>query len=445
MGKRLSIFLNSEVDLKAMGIVEFDGFRLDAARCSLRDPRGRPKAVPPKAIELLDFLIHNRHRIVGRDELRAKLWGGLHVTDGNLTQTVFLIRRALGDHRKPHRFIANMPGKGYRFVGEIQMTARQLFLKGQFFWNKRTFESLQKSIRYFNLALDRAPKFALAYSGLAETYALLNMYGASQSRDAFTLARNAAQKALEFDDTLSAPHVVMGLVSSQFDFDWPEAEKHFRKALSVDPGDATAHQWYGEFLAMTGRFSESILHLEQAYAIEPQSVAINTARAYPFLRLRQFDRAIQLLNSALEMDGSFPLARFYLAKCLAAKGSYEEAQSEYEQAVEASNGSSMMRAGLAFALAMSTRRTEASKILKRLEQEGATRYISPYVFATVHAALGDVDVAFRWLDRAYDERDYLVATVRDDIHFDRIRTDPRFDRFLIKLRLRPAKVAAGRP
>ena len=105
----------------------------------------------------------------------------------------------------------------------------------------------------------------------------------------------------------------------------------------------------------------------------------------------------------------------------------------------------MMRAGLAFALAMSTRRTEASKILKRLEQEGATRYISPYVFATVHAALGDVDVAFRWLDRAYDERDYLVATVRDDIHFDRIRTDPRFDRFLIKLRLRPAKVAAGRP
>lgn len=329
--------------------------------------------------------------------------------------------------------LEELTGEERRLLGKKpteSTEAYQLYLKGRFFWNKRTGESLEKSLEYFSEATRVDPQFALAYAGMAEAYVILNLYSVEQRRDAFPKAREAALRALALDDTLAAAYTALALVKLEYDYDWSGAEQAYRTALSLNPNYATAHHWFSEYLAFQGRFEESVAHIERAYEIEPQSPVINAARGYPYLRARRCDQAPHYFRKALEMEPGLPLARFYLGKCYVDQGEYENAIGEHLKAIEASGESPMFMAALGYAYARSGKRGQARTVLRLMEEASRRRYVSPYSFATVYAGLDDPDRAFEWLRKAYDERDGQLVTIKDDIHFDRLRGDQRFDALL---------------
>jgi TolB-like protein/DNA-binding winged helix-turn-helix (wHTH) protein/tetratricopeptide (TPR) repeat protein len=314
-------------------------------------------------------------------------------------------------------------------------SAYEAYLRGRFFWNKRTGEALQKSITYFEEAVSLDPKFALAYAGLAESYVLMNIYGSEYRRDAFPKARDAALKALSLNNTLAQAHTALALVKLEYEYDWLGAEEAYRKAIDLNPNYATAHHWYGEYLSFVGRFDESIKHIERAYELDPQSLVINTVRGYPYMRSGRCDTAINYFIKTLEMEPKFPLAHFYLGKCYVEQEHFSDAIKEQLAAISGSGESAAFMAALSFAYAASGNRTEAHAVLSKMKNESRRRYVSPYSMATVYAGLGQTDDAFKWLDKAYQDRDYQLPTIKNDIHFKRLKEDRRFATLLKRIGL----------
>lgn len=304
--------------------------------------------------------------------------------------------------------------------------AYQLYLKGRFFWNKRTEDGLKKSLEYFNQAIAKDPRFALAHAGLADSYALFNIYGTAQLEDAMPRARDAAQHALALDDTLAEAHTVLALVKEQYEWDWQGAEKEFRKAIELNPSYATAHQYYSEYLAFLGRTEESLAHIKQAHNLDPLSLVINTTLGYPYLCARQCDRAIAEFRKAIEMDPNFPLAIFYTARCYELDSKNEQAIAEYKKAVTLSGGSSLALAGLGHAYAQSGKTDQARAVLHELTVMSERRYVSPYLIGTVYAGLGENNKALEWLEKARLEHDYSLVLLKVDARLDGLRENARF-------------------
>ena len=312
-------------------------------------------------------------------------------------------------------------------------TAYEAYLRGRFFWNKRTGESLQKSITYFEEAVRLDPEFALAYAGLAESYVLMNIYGSEYHRDAFPKAREAAQKALSLNNGLANAHTALALVKLEYEYDWAGAEESYHTAIELNPNYATAHHWYAEYLSFVGRFDESIKHIERAFELDPQSLVINTVRGYPYMRSGRCDSAIGYFKKTLEMEPKFPLAHFYLGKCYVEQKQFSEGVKEQLAAISASGESAAFVAALSFAYAASENKQEASALLNKLKEASRRSYVSPYSMATVYAGLGETDEAFKWLDKAYDDRDYQLPTLKNDIHFAHLRNDRRFATLLERI------------
>ena len=304
--------------------------------------------------------------------------------------------------------------------------AYQLYLKGRFFWNKRTQDGIAKSIEFFNQAIARDQKYAMAYSALAESYVLQSLWGSTSSRESNAKARDAAEKAMVLDVTLAEPHVALALIKEQYDWDWIGAEREFQQALKLNPNYATAHQWYGEFLVFMGRTEESIKALRRAKELDPLSPIINTQVGYPYYCARQYDAAIVEFKNALELEPNFAPALNYLARSYQAKGMDEEAMSTFHKAVEHSGGSPVMKARLGWAYAKIGKTGEARRILSELEDEAKTRYVAACLIASLHVALGDKEQAFVWLDKAFQERDVLLLTLNIESHLDPLRSDRRF-------------------
>ena len=304
--------------------------------------------------------------------------------------------------------------------------AYQLYLKGRFFWNKRTPEGIAKSIEYFNQAIARDQKYAVAYSALADSYVLQSLWGNTSSRESNPKARDAAEKALVLDETLSEPHAALGLMKEQFDWDWIGAEREYLRALKLNPNYATAHQWYGEFLVFMGRTEDSLKALRRAKELDPLSPIINTQVGYPYFCARQYDAAIVEFKKALELEPNFAPALNYLARSYELKGMVDEAMATFHKAVENSGGSPLMKARLGSAYAGIGKTAEARRILRELEEETKTRYVPPCVIAALYVGLGDKEQAFVWLERAYQERDVLLMTLNIEPHLDPIRSDERF-------------------
>jgi TolB-like protein/Flp pilus assembly protein TadD len=312
--------------------------------------------------------------------------------------------------------------------------AHQLYLKGRFFWNKRTANDLKKSIDYFQQAIAADPNYALAYAGLADAYVFLPGYNAGTPRDCYPKAVAAAKKALEFDDTLAEAHTTLALATWYYDFDSSQANREFQRAIELNPNYAIAHQQYGNnTLSALGRFDEAIAEGKRAVELDPLSLVINADLGTDYYFARRYDEAITQLRKTLEMDPGFYYAHVNLGWALEAKRDLDEAISEYQKAREL-NDDPFVLGLLGHAYASSGNKTEALKILEQLKELSRQRYASAYSFVVVYLGLGDKEEALRWLEQGYQDRaGNDIGWIRVDSLVDPLRGDPRFEAIAEKI------------
>jgi serine/threonine-protein kinase len=305
--------------------------------------------------------------------------------------------------------------------------AYELYLKGRFFWNKRTAADLRKAIEYFNQALDKDPSYALAYAGLTDAYLVLSQYGAASPADSFPQAIAAAKKAIELDDTLAEAHTSLACSLAYYDFDFEQSLKEFQRAIELNPNYATAHHWLSNgVLSALGQFERAIAEGKRAVELDPLSLIINTDLGQDFSYARRYDEAIAQLRKTIEMDPRFYFAHWALGTALQLKGQLSEAVAEYNKAVELNDDPSVL-ALLGQAYARTGQRDEAQKILVRLSEEARSRYVQAYSFALMYLALGDKERAIDEMERAYRERDANVAQIKVDPMLDDLRGNQRFE------------------
>jgi TolB-like protein/Tfp pilus assembly protein PilF len=306
--------------------------------------------------------------------------------------------------------------------------AHQLYLKGRFFWNKRTANDLKKSIEYFEQAIAADPNYALAYAGIADAYVWLPGYTAGTPRDCYPKAKAAATKALQLDDTLAEAHTTLALAIWLYDFDASQAIREFQRAIELNPNYAIAHQQYGNnTLSALGRFDDAIGEGKRAVELDPLSLVINTDLGSDYYYARRYDEAIAQLHKTLEMDPGFYIAHLVLGQVLDAKGDRDAAIVECQNA-RALNDDPSVLGVLARVHGLSGNKMEAEKILDHLKKLSKERYVSAYSFALVYLGLGDKEEALRWLEQSYQHRAGSdIGFIRVDPLLDPLRGDPRFE------------------
>ncbi len=313
--------------------------------------------------------------------------------------------------------------------------AYQLYLKGRYYWNKRTPDGIQKAIESFQQAIEKDPSYALAYAGLADCYHV--PANPLPPRERMPLAKAAALKALQLDDTLVEAHTTLARVLFVYDWDWPAAEKEFKRAIELNPRYAPAHQWYGGYLSAIGRFREADAEKKRALELEPLSLIVNFEVGLALYSSRNYDQAIDQFQKTLELDANFPPPHTFLAAAYEQKGMFEEAITAFQRAmsVTQSPAKTLAMAGLGHVYAVSGRKTEARKILAELQRLSEHSYVQATDVALVYAGLGDKDKAFAWLDKAYEEHSFALSNLKVEPRFDLLRSDPRFADLLRRIGL----------
>jgi len=315
------------------------------------------------------------------------------------------------------------------------LKAYHLYLKGRYFWNRRFEGGLQKAIEYFQQAIDKDPLYALAYSGMADCYNLLGLYGFFPPKEVYARAKTAAKKALEIDDNLAEAQSSLGFIGTFFDWDWPAAEIEFKRAIDLNPNYATAHEWYALYLAIMGRFDEAIAEVKRAQELDPLSIIINAIAGLIFYLARRYDEAIEHYRKTFEMDPNFSMAYLYQGAAYADRDMWEEAVEAWKKLVTLSGGSQFAVGYLGFGYAMSGQKDEALKMIDRLNNLSNERYVSPFSRALIYMGLGEKDQAFEYLEKAYVERESFMAFFKVWSFFDSFRSDPRFKALLKKMGL----------
>jgi tetratricopeptide (TPR) repeat protein len=316
----------------------------------------------------------------------------------------------------------------------VKLGAYEAYLKGRYFWNKRTEGGLKTSISYFNQAISQDPKFAAAYAGLADSYSILGSDVLS-AREASSKARAAATKAVELDPTIAEGHAELALLDFYYDWEWVRAEQEFRHAIELDPSYATAHQWYSYYLSAMGRFPEALEEARKAQQIDPLSLSINTTLAGRYRDLGEYEQAIDLNQRTLEMDSNFVPAHIGLGATYEDEGIWSQAIVEYQKAVDLSQNNPAAVAALGSAYGYSGNQAGARKVVTSLQEASNRHYVSAFDMATVFAGIGDQDGAFRWLDKAYSERESQMAFLKVTRRLDPLRSDPRFAELLQRMGL----------
>jgi TolB-like protein len=305
--------------------------------------------------------------------------------------------------------------------------AHQLYLKGRYFWNRRTGENLKKALAYFEQAAEKDPHYALAYAGMADSCLLIPVYGAGTPQAYLPRARDAAQKAVELEDTLAEAHTSLAYVSF-FNFERVQSVKEFERAISLNPNYATAHQWYGRGpLAAVGEFDKAIAEEKRALELDPVSPIINADLGTVYTLARRYDEAIAQLRNTVETYPDFYWGHRFLGWALELNAASSEAIAEYHKAFEL-NDDPVVLAMLAHAQAGIGKQIEARHILAQLTQEAKARYVSAYAFAVIYLALGEKDQALDWLEKAArDHAGTFINLVKVDPYLDPLRGDPRFE------------------
>jgi TolB-like protein/DNA-binding winged helix-turn-helix (wHTH) protein/Flp pilus assembly protein TadD len=320
-------------------------------------------------------------------------------------------------------------------VKVVNPQAYESYLKGRFFWNKRTADGLKVAAAYFNQAVEEDPKYPEAYSGLADTYALLGdwQYAVMTAKEALPKAKAAAIKALELDNNLGEAHNSLAFCLDGFDWDFAAAEKEFRRAIELNPSYATAHHWYAWHLSLLGRNSEAVSEMKKAKDLDPLSLIINADLAELYLIAHSYDESIQQSRRTIEMDANFALAHNQLAQAYLQKQRFDEAVAELQKAIKISGGSPTFTANLARTYAAMGRRNEAEGLLDDLKKHSSPEYSRASEIAVVYVALGDRDRAMTWLEKGFGERFNPGVLLRPG--FDPLRSDPRFQNLLHRIGL----------
>ena len=320
-------------------------------------------------------------------------------------------------------------------VKVVNPRAYESYLKGRFFWNKRTADGLKVALAYFNQAIDEDPNYAQAYSGLADTYALLGdwQYAVMTPKEALPKAKAAAVKALELDTALGEAHNSLAFCLDGYDWDFDSAGKEFRRAIELNPGYATAHHWYAWHLSLLGRYDEAIAEMKKAENLDPLSLIINADLAELLVLAHLSDESIQQSRKTIEMDSNFAFAHNQLAQAFLQKHLNEEAVAELQKALQLSPGSPTIMANLARGYVASGKRGEALKLLNDLKKRSNSTYSHGSEIAVIYAALGDTDQAMNCLEKSYQERFNPGVLLRPG--FDPLRSDPRFQALVRRIGL----------
>jgi serine/threonine protein kinase/tetratricopeptide (TPR) repeat protein len=319
--------------------------------------------------------------------------------------------------------------------------AYQLYLKGRHHWNRWSEEGFYKAIEYFRQAVEKDPSYALAYTGVADSYVLLGWNSYLPPKDAFTKGKAAAITALQLDPDLAEAHTPLAALLWLHNWHWEEAQTEFKRSLELGPTYPTANHWYAEYVTTMGRHEEAIVRMKKGQELDPLSLIINVAVGWAFYLARRYDEATEQLRRTIELDPNYPVTYWILGLLLRKTGCYELAITEGEKGVKLSGGSPLMRAALAHTFGAAGRTKEAFQMLDELTELAKQKYVAPYFFAGIHIGLGENDRAMECLEKSYEEHSHWLIYLHIDPSMDRLRDNPRFQDLLRRVGL-PARTAA---
>ncbi|KAF5408371.1 MAG: TPR repeat protein [Candidatus Udaeobacter sp.] len=314
--------------------------------------------------------------------------------------------------------------------------AYQFYLRGRYFWNKRTSDGIKQAIEHFQQSIERDPNFALGYVGLADSYIALTFYNFAAPHETMPKAKESAIKALALDNTLAEAHVSLAHILMNYDWNWPAAETEFKRSIELRPDYATAHEWYAiHYLTATGRLKEAVQEMKKALELEPASLVMNTFMGATLYYAGRYDEAIDQCRRTIEMDPNFAVAHWHLGLAYEEKQALDAATEEFKKAISLSGGSPLMRAALSRAYAQSQKKPGANEMLDKLNELSKQQYVSPYEVATIYIALGNNEQAFQLLEEAYAEHSFHLVYLNVSPQFKSVRSDPRFQDLVQRLGL----------
>ena len=327
------------------------------------------------------------------------------------------------------------PGQRTRLRGgNLDPEAYEAYLKGRYYWNKRTGDGLQKALLYFQQAINKDPTYGAAYSGLADCNSGLAWHGFKSPVEALPMANAAALRAIEIDPQSAEAHASLGLVLTHR-WDWAGAEAEFKQALRLDPRYANAHHWYGDYLSIMGRHDEALLEARQALELDPLNLMIGTWVGRRYYLAGKYDLAIEQGRNTEELDANFAAAHLLLGENYVQVGLHDQGLAELQTAAGLSGNSPLYLAQVAVAYASAGKNTEALQIVAQLQSIASTRYVSPYGLAQIYAALSDKEQTFKWLQLAYEDRAVWMSYLAVDPVFHSLRSDQRFQDLLRRVHL----------
>ena len=305
--------------------------------------------------------------------------------------------------------------------------AYEFYLKGRFFWNKRTPDGIKQAIVQFQQSIERDPNFALGHAGLADSYIALTFYNFAAPHESMPKAKESAIKALALDNTVAEAHASLAHVLMNYDWNWSAAEKEFKRSIELKPDYATAHEWYAiHYLTATGRLKEAVQEMKKALELEPASLVMNTFMGATLCYAGRYDEAIDQCRRTVEMDPNFAVAHWHLGLAYEQKQVFDAAIEEFQKAISLSGGSPLMKAALGHAYAKSQKKHEANKILGELDELSKQQYVSAYEVAAIYVALRNNEQAFQLLGKAYTEHSFHLVYLNVWPQFKSVSADPRF-------------------
>ena len=334
--------------------------------------------------------------------------------------------------------IALTPGQQSQLAARrnVEPEAYEAYLKGRYYWNKRTADGMQKAQIYFQQAIDKDPSFGAAYSGLADCNSGLTWHGFTSPAETLPKANAAARKAIEIDPQSAEAHASLALVLHH-EWDWLGAEAEFKHALQLDANYANAHHWYGDYLSVMGRHDEALLQAKMALDLDPLNLMIGTWVGLRYYLARRYEAAIEQSRNTVELDSNFAAAHLLLGESYLQAELKEKGLAELQRAASLSGDNPLYLAQVGIAYAFEGRKADALRIVSQLQTASSTRYVSPYGLAQIYAALDDKEQTFKWLQTAYDDRAVWMSYLAVDPVFDRYRSDQRFQDLLGSVRLLP--------
>ena len=322
-------------------------------------------------------------------------------------------------------------------ASQIGPEAYEAYATGRYFRNQITADGFEKGIEYFRQVISKEPEFALAYSGMASCYCLLGGHGLElvPPHKTISAAKEAALKALHLDESLAEPHAILGIIRTKYDWDWEGADRAFKRALELEPSYAQAHAWYSLYFEAMQRPIEAVLAAARARDLDPLSIGHNINLAWQLHQARRDDEAYAQMQKTMELNPQFWGAHWVLGQYYREKKQYSESIAELQKAVALGGGYTLAKSTLAYTYAVAGKRAEAIEIVRELEAKSQETYVSPAHIAVIYAGLGDKDVAFAWLEKAYLARARAMAWLNVSREWDGLRADPRFEALLRKVGL----------